>query len=179
MIATARPANFIVTIAREVARYNTLQQNSQALSVPLTQSVLHRAKKEILQVVEMLIEKMQTDMATLLVEVMDITLHCLDLSELKNKGLNEVCAPICKFNQVSHCASTRRIAVGSNNGHLAIYELRQNKCQMIPAHAKPVTALAFSPDGKYLVSYSCAENRLSFWQTSTGESHESFLYSKI
>lgn len=60
------------------------------------------------------------------------------------------------------------ILVGAHNGHLAIYELRQNKCQMIPAHAQPVTALAFSPDGKYLVSYSCSENKLSFWQTSTG-----------
>lgn len=169
LIATARPAAFITTMAREVARYNTLQQNSQALSVPLTQSVLHRAKKEILQCVEMLIEKMQTDMAALLVEVTDITLHCLDMTDLKNRGLNEVCPSICKFNQVSHCASTRRIAVGASNGHLAIYELRQNKCQMIPAHQQPITALAFSPDGKYLVSYSCSENRLSFWQTSTGE----------
>ena len=97
-------------MAREVARYNTLQQNSQALSVPLTQSVLHRAKKEILQCVEMLIEKMQSDMSALLVEVTDITLHCLDMSDLKNRPLNEVCPSICKFNQVSHCASTRRIA---------------------------------------------------------------------
>ena len=169
LIATARPAAFITTMAREVARYNTLQQNTQALAVPLTQSVLHRAKKEILQCVEMLIDKMQTDMAALLVEVTDITLHCLDMADLKNRGLNEVCPSICKFNQVSHCASTRRIAVGASNGHLAIYELRQNKCQMIPAHQQPVTALAFSPDGKYLVSYSCSENKLSFWQTSTGE----------
>lgn len=51
---------------------------------------------------------------------------------------------------------------------MAIYELRQNKCQMIPAHSNSITALAFSPDGKFLVSYSCGENRLSFWQTSTG-----------
>lgn len=110
LIATARPAAFITTMAREVARYNTLQQNSQALSVPLTQSVLHRAKKEILQCVEMLIEKMQADMATLLVEVTDITLHCLDMSDLKNRPLNEICPSICKFNQVSHCSSTRRIS---------------------------------------------------------------------
>lgn len=114
LIATARPAAFITTMAREVARYNTLQQNSQALSVPLTQSVLHRAKKEILQCVEMLIEKMQSDMAALLVEVTDITLHCLDMSDLKNHPLNEICPSICKFNQVSHCASTRRIAGNLN-----------------------------------------------------------------
>lgn len=169
LIATARPAAFITTMAREVARYNTLQQNAQTISVPLTQSVLYRAKKEILQCVEMLIDKMQTEMANLLVEVMDITLHCVDSSDLKNKGLSEVCAPICKFNQISHCSATRRISVGASNGNLAIYELRQNKCQMIPAHSNPITALAFSPDGKFLVSYSCGENRLSFWQTSTGK----------
>ncbi|XP_052868793.1 WD repeat-containing protein 7 [Anopheles cruzii] len=168
LIATARPAAFITTMAREVARYNTLQQNAQAISVPITQSVLHRAKREILQCVEMLIDKMQTEIANLLVEVMDITLHCVDSGDLKTKGLAEVSPLMCKFNQVSHCSASRRIAVGANNGHLAIYELRQNKCQMIPAHTKPVTALAFSPDGKFLVSYSCTENRLSFWQTSAG-----------
>lgn len=37
------------------------------------------------------------------------------------------------------------------------------------AHSTPVTALAFSPDGKFLVSYACGENKLSFWQTSTGQ----------
>ena len=37
---------------------------------------------------------------------------------------------------------------------------------MIPAHGAIITALAFSPDGKFLVSYSCGENRLSFWQVS-------------
>uniref|UniRef100_A0A1L8DNJ5 Putative wd40 domain protein n=2 Tax=Nyssomyia neivai TaxID=330878 RepID=A0A1L8DNJ5_9DIPT len=168
LIATARPAAFITTMAREVARFNTLQQNAQTLSTPLTQSVLYRAKKEILQCVEMLIDKMQTDIANLLVEVMDITLHCVDGTELKNKPLQEVCPAICKFNQVSHCFGTRRIAVGASNGHLAIYELRHNKCQMIPAHTNPVTALAFSPDGKFLVSYASGDNRLSFWQTSTG-----------
>lgn len=39
---------------------------------------------------------------------------------------------------------------------------------MIPAHGAAVTALSFSPDGKYLASYSMGENRLSFWQTSSG-----------
>lgn len=71
---------------------------------------------------------------------------------------------------MSHCSATRRIAVGGRAGQLALYELRGNvKCQTVTAHQAPVTALGFSPEGKFLVSYSCAENKLCFWQqTSSG-----------
>lgn len=69
LIATARPAAFITTMAREVARYNTLQQNAQTLNVNLGASVLARAKPEILRIVEQLIDKMQSEMSDLLVEV--------------------------------------------------------------------------------------------------------------
>lgn len=122
-------------MAREVARYNQAQQNAQALSVPLAQSVLYRAKSEILQCTEMLIEKLQALVAKLLIEVTEIILHCIDLHELKNKGLHEICPTLCKYNQISHCQVTRRIAAGAANGYLAVYELRQSKCQMIPAHS--------------------------------------------
>ncbi|KAF5297134.1 hypothetical protein FQA39_LY02714 [Lamprigera yunnana] len=168
LIATARPAAFITTMAREVARYNAMQQNAQALNVNLSNSVLFKAKPEILRSVELLIEKMQNEMAELLVELMDIILHCLDIGHLKTKGLQDVFPAVCRFNQVSHCPATRRIAVGANSGSLTLYELRQGKCTSISAHSSAITACAFSPDGKFLVSYACGENRLSFWQTSTG-----------
>ncbi|XP_011310240.1 WD repeat-containing protein 7 isoform X6 [Fopius arisanus] len=170
LIATARPAAFITTMAREVARFNTLQQNAQTLNVNLGASVLARAKPEILRIVEQLIDKMQSEMSDLLVEVMDIILHCLDPGHLKTKPLNEVFPAVCRFNQVSHCSATRRISVGSKSGQLALYELRGTvKCQTVVAHQGPVTACGFSPEGKFLVSYSCAENKLCFWQqTSSG-----------
>ncbi|XP_076268921.1 WD repeat-containing protein Rbcn-3B isoform X2 [Rhynchophorus ferrugineus] len=168
LIATARPAAFIITMAKEVAKYNAMQQNAQTLNINMNNNVLHKSKTEILRGVELLIEKMQTEMSTLLVELMDIILHCLDPSQLKNRSLQDVFPAICKFNQVSHCLTTRRIAVGSHTGILTIYELRQNRCTLIGAHSEAVTACAFSPDGKFLVSYACGENKLSFWQTSTG-----------
>ncbi|XP_023312919.1 WD repeat-containing protein 7-like, partial [Anoplophora glabripennis] len=167
LIATARPAAFITTMAKEVARYNAMQQNAQTLNINMNNNVLHKAKPEILRGVELLIEKMQNEMSELLVELMDIILHCLDPSQLKNKGLQEVFPAVCRFNQVSHCPATRRIAVGSHIGSLTLYELRQGKCTTIHAHSSAVTALSFSPDGKFLVSYACGENKLSFWQTST------------
>lgn len=69
LIASARPDGFITTMAREVARYNTLQQNAQTLNVNLSNYVLHRAKTEILRVVDLLIEKMHAEMSCLLIEV--------------------------------------------------------------------------------------------------------------
>ncbi|XP_014275232.1 WD repeat-containing protein 7 isoform X2 [Halyomorpha halys] len=168
LIATARPAAFITTMAREVARYNTLQQNAQTLNVNLSTAVLHRAKPEILRCVELLIDKMHTEMADLLIEVVDVILHCVESGHLKMKSLGEVFPAVNKFNQISHCPATRRIAVGAKNGTIALYELRSAKCQTISAHESSITANAFSPDGKFLVSYSCGENKLSFWQSSAG-----------
>ncbi|XP_067140814.1 WD repeat-containing protein 7 isoform X4 [Centruroides vittatus] len=168
LIATARPPAFISILAREVTCYNKLAQNPQTLNVPLHKTVLSRARPEILRVIELLIDKMQTDVSDLLVETMDIILHCLDHTQLKTKGLSETFPAICRFNNVSYCASTRRIAVGAKNGHLAIYDLRTSRSQDISAHNAAITACTFSPDGKYLASYSAGENKLCFWQTATG-----------
>lgn len=173
LIATARPAAFITTMAREVARYNnTQQQNAHVnVNVNVNKPVLHRAKTEILRCVELLIDKMHTEMADLLVEVVDVILHCVETGHLKMKSLGEVFPAVNRFNQISHCPATKRIAVGAKNGSIALYELRSAKCpvnQMIPAHEAAVTANAFSPDGKFLVTYSCGENKLCFWQSSAG-----------
>ena len=66
-----------------------------------------------------------------LLQVVDIVLHCLDPGHLKTRGLADVFPAVCRFNQVSHCPSTRRIAVGAKNGQVALYELRSQKCQVI------------------------------------------------
>ncbi|KAL1446862.1 hypothetical protein MTO96_028709 [Rhipicephalus appendiculatus] len=161
LIATARPPTFITTLAREVHRYNTLAQNAQSLNISLHQTVLSRARPEILRIVELLIDKMQT-------EVMEIVLHCLDPTQLKMRGLSELFPAICKFHNVSYCGATRRIAVGAKSGNLTIYELRASKSQIIPAHSTSVVACTFSPDGKYLATYSSGENKLCFWQTAAG-----------
>lgn len=56
-------------MAKEVARYNAMQQNAQTLNINMNNNVLHKAKAEILRGVELLIEKMQNEMSDLLVEV--------------------------------------------------------------------------------------------------------------
>jgi len=169
-IARARPGVFVTSVAKEIARYNTLATNAQTLNVNLTTHVLTRSKAEILHVVEQLIglDAALQEMRDLLTDVVDIVLHCVDHNHLKQRPLYEVFPPIQTFNQVSHCTATRRIAVGTKQGSMVMYELRASRVQNIPAHQAPVTALAFNPDGKNLVTYSANENKLSFWQTSTG-----------
>lgn len=56
-------------MAREIARYNSMQQNAQTLNVNMNNTVLHKAKPEILRAVELLIDKLQNEMSDLLVEV--------------------------------------------------------------------------------------------------------------
>ncbi|XP_064292952.1 WD repeat-containing protein 7 isoform X3 [Plodia interpunctella] len=165
LIATARPAAFITTMAREVARCAAAQQSGQPSPA---YHALQKGRAEVLRGIELLIDRMHNEVAELLVEVMDIILHCVDQSHLKSKGLNEVFPAICRYNQVSHCPATRRIAVGSHTGQLAMYELRAGRCQSLAAHSGAVTACAFSPDGRYLVSYATSDNRLSFWQSTAG-----------
>jgi len=168
-IARARPAVFVTCVAKEVARYNNLATNAQALQVNLSRHTLVRSKAEILHLIELLIGCATRELADLLVDVVDIVLHCVDAGHLRSRPLGEVFGPLCLFPQVSHCTQTRRIAVGTRIGQLAMYELRgASRVQMLAAHSGSVAALAFSPDGKNLATYSAGDNRLMFWQTTTG-----------
>eukprot|EP00794_Sanderia_malayensis_P009425 gene9425-10411_t len=237
LIATARPAAYITTLAKEVARHvsstssMSFNQTSPAAiavyshvryqptaAVPDTQNsiIFHSAKAEILRTIELMIDKSQQEVVHLIVEVVDIVVHCLDHKIVKDKGLGEVFPAICRsiypgyqslnrktetkkgkgeekkgkrkkkgrkgkrkssvfrlrlwypgFNMVSYCSNTRRLAVGSRLGHIALYDLRSSRCQLIPAHSSSVTALAFSQEGKILASFSYDDAKISFWQTSS------------
>jgi hypothetical protein len=168
LISQVRPAAFITSIAKEVARYNNLATNAQTLQINLALHVLSKSKAEILHLVETLILNNRGDLVDLLVDVVDIVLHCIDHNHLKARPLCEVFNPLSQYAQISHCMQSRRIAVGAKSGQLAMYELRASRMQSISAHSGPVAAVAFSQDGKFLASYSSHDNRLCFWQTSTG-----------
>lgn len=168
LIAQARPGAFITTLAREVVKYNSMQQNPNSISVNLYNVVLAKAKPEILRNIDLLIEKMPNEVSDLIIETMDISLHCIDTNHLKTRSLAEVFPAITRFSNVTFCPASKRIAVGAKNGQLAIYELRTpQKQQMIVAHSQAITGCSFSPDGKHLASYSMDENKMCFWSTAT------------
>lgn len=168
LIAQARPQVLITTLAREVTRYNALQQQQQALNLLPHQTVLYRARPEILRNMEMLISNYSADVYRLIIEATDIVIYCLDQNALKAKGLGEMFPDICRFQNVSFCNNSKRVAVGSGSGQLSIYELKTGKSQLLQAHNGPVTACAFAPDGKHLASYCANENKVNFWLTAVG-----------
>ncbi|XP_071826245.1 WD repeat-containing protein 7-like [Apostichopus japonicus] len=165
LIATARPATFITTMAREVAKQQAQATQAQTPMVNVQITTLYKAKAEILRIVELLIEKMQNDVVDLIVEATDILVFCLDSGRLRTRGLMDVFPAVCRFNMLSYCHNTKKIAVGAKNGSITIYDLKTNKSQTIPGHSTAVTALGYSADGKYLASYAFGDTKLFFWQT--------------
>ncbi|XP_072528079.1 WD repeat-containing protein 7, partial [Salminus brasiliensis] len=103
LIATARPPAFITTIAKEVHRHTAMQSQGSQSQQNVHTTTLARAKTEILRVIEILIEKMPSDVVDLLVEVMDIIMYCIEGSLVKKKGLSECFPAICKFYMVAYC----------------------------------------------------------------------------
>lgn len=167
LIATAKPPTFITTIAREVARHNAASTNPQHQAL-LATSIILRSRSEILRIIELLAEKMTSDVAVLLVEVMDIVLFCIDTNSLRtSNSLIESVPALSRFHSISYDPRSRRIAVGIRQGSIYLYDLRSNKHQVIFKGRHPITTLAFSPDGKYLSAYSVNDNHLSFWTTSS------------
>ncbi|XP_031568351.1 WD repeat-containing protein 7-like [Actinia tenebrosa] len=184
LIATARPSVFIATIAKEVARsVSTLssmsfnQPSPSAISVyshvrhqpsqnaeVQTTSVLNRSKREILRIIDLMIEKTQQEVVDLLTDVVDVVAYCLDQKSIKERGLTELFPGLCRFNMVSYSHQSRRLAVGAKTGQIALYDLRSSRCQMVNAHKSPVIALSFSPDDKVLASYSYGDSAICFWQ---------------
>ncbi|XP_029821558.1 LOW QUALITY PROTEIN: WD repeat-containing protein 7 [Manacus vitellinus] len=153
-------------LAKWVHRHTALAANTQSQQNIHT-TTLARAKGEILRVIEILIDKMPTDVVDLLVEVMDIIMYCLEGSLVKKKGLQECFPAICRFYMVSYYERSHRIAVGARHGSVALYDIRTGKCQTIHGHKGPITAVAFAPDGRYLATYSNSDSHLSFWQMNT------------
>ncbi|CAJ0597261.1 unnamed protein product [Cylicocyclus nassatus] len=164
LIATARPTALLSALSMEVARYNSAAQHQTIQHTVV--SPLLKSRTEVLRIIEELSEKRYGEVVEMMLPVGDILVHCLDTSLLKQKTLSDVFPPITKFYMVAYCAPTRRIAFGGKNGTCVVHELRAAKAHSLQAHQGPVTAVAFSEDGKYLATYGGQDAKINFWQTS-------------
>lgn len=159
-IAIARTSAFITCLIKEI---NQVKASNQSKLFPIEKS-----KPEILSIITFLLEKTPYIMLLYLNEIIAIFVYCIDFSHLKQENLSTLLPIMKKFRQVHHSVVGQRIAVGLGTGSVIVHDLKTGKSHAIPAHKDSVSAIKFSDDGKLLVSYSCYENRLSFWQVLTG-----------
>lgn len=54
----------------------------------------------------------------------------LDTNQVKSKGLMEVFPSICRFNMLSYCHSSKRLAVGAKTGAITMHDLKSGKTQV-------------------------------------------------
>ncbi|KAI9204248.1 uncharacterized protein BJ171DRAFT_506741 [Polychytrium aggregatum] len=92
--------------------------------------------------------------------------------------MRDALQPIVTFNfaelvrtypNVSFHAGTQRLAVGTTEGVSVVYDFKTaTKVQILEGHARPVTAVSYSPDGKMIATFSIEEGSVRIWQPSSG-----------
>jgi WD40 repeat protein len=72
-----------------------------------------------------------------------------------------------KYPNIAFHGHSQRIAIGSIDGLILIYDLKTGtRWQILEGHQKPISAVSFSPDGKLIASYSLEEASVRIWQPS-------------
>ena len=76
---------------------------------------------------------------------------------------------LAKYQNVAFHQSTEFLAVGSVEGLIVVYALKQHqKLKVLEGHKDMVTALAFNKDGGRIVSYCAKERALRLWEINSG-----------
>jgi WD repeat-containing protein 7 len=90
--------------------------------------------------------------------------------------LGKTCNSIipCSFPSIDFHAASQRLAVGTSEGAIIMYDLKTAiRLYVLEAHKKPITACSFSPDGRRLVTLSLEESVALVWKV--GSSFSSFF----
>jgi len=76
---------------------------------------------------------------------------------------------LTKYQNVAFHQATEFLAVGSVEGLIVIYALKQHqKLKVLEGHKEMVSALAFNKDGGKLVSYCAKERTMRIWEINSG-----------
>ena len=106
-----------------------------------------------------------------LIQITQILLKCLDPNELalrknSHKIISIILSIMVKlFPMVAFHHDSQRLAVGTHDGPIAIYDVRTSaKWKILEGHTGNVTCLGFDSRGNLLASYSAVDQTLRLWK---------------
>ncbi|KAF9483399.1 WD40 repeat-like protein [Pholiota conissans] len=137
-------------------------------------------RRSVLQILAFLIRKRPFVLQPNLPRLMEAVVKSLDPNSTADRDLvldtaTEIIGYVVKtYPTVDFHMATQRLAVGTNEGAVIMYDLKTAiRLYVLEGHKKPITALSFSPDGRRLVTISLKESVVLAWKV--GSSFASFF----
>ena len=101
-------------------------------------------------------------------KIVEIMLFCIDTDQFKTRTLSELVPSLTKNVLIDYCAATQQVVVGSAEGLVHVFDVKNTKCTPLHAHNAPTSAVSLATNGRTLVTFSENEGRVSIWQSSSG-----------
>ncbi|KAJ8081077.1 hypothetical protein PM082_017918 [Marasmius tenuissimus] len=131
-------------------------------------------RKNVMQIVAFLIRKRPMVLYPNLPKLMEAVVKSLDPNSTTNRDAvldtaTEILGHVVKtFPNIDFHMSTQRLAVGSNEGAIVMYDLKTaTRLYVLEGHKKAIAACSFSPDGRRLVTLSLEESVVLVWKVGT------------
>ncbi|GLB39841.1 putative WD40 repeats [Lyophyllum shimeji] len=163
----------------QIASSNTpLFMTTLALDILTPPTLEHR--KAVMQIVAFLIRKRPLVLQPNIPKLMEAVVKSLDPNVTTHReavldSATEIIGYVVKtFPTVDFHMATQRLAVGSNEGAVVMYDLKTaTRLYVLEGHKKPISACSFSPDGRRLLTLSLEESVVLVWKV--GSSFASFF----
>jgi len=137
-------------------------------------------RRSVLQIVAFLIRKRPLVLHSNLSKLMEAVVKSLDPNSALNRDAvldiaTEIISQVVKtFPNVDFHGTSQRLAVGSQEGAIVMYDLKTaTRLYVLEAHKKRLSACSFSTDGRRLVTVSIDEGLVHVWKV--GSSFVSFF----
>ncbi|KLO15934.1 hypothetical protein SCHPADRAFT_823938 [Schizopora paradoxa] len=170
------------------ARLAVLQiasSNSPLFVTTLSLDIMHprsvEYSKSVMQVIAFLIRKKPLVLYPSLPRLLEAVVKSLDPGNSSGREavidtVTEILGFVVRnFPTVDFSANTQRLAVGTSEGAVIMYDLKTaTRLYVLEGHKKRLTGISFSPDGRRLVTLSLEESVLLVWKV--GSSFTSIFY---
>ncbi|KAJ4468166.1 hypothetical protein J3R30DRAFT_3715082 [Lentinula aciculospora] len=132
-------------------------------------------RKSVMQIVALLIKKARLRfLYSNLPKLMEAVVKSLDPNSTSNRDAvldtaTEILGHVVKtFPTVDFHMSSQRLAVGTSEGAMVMYDLKTAiRLYVLEGHKKCISACSFSPDGRRLVTLSLEESVVLVWKVGT------------